>query len=245
VVSLRDKLSAARERGREARELNRQALQEAEARMRRITKAARLRSQGVSVPQVSGEPDPSVTEEDLDAMLAAEKQRRADLYDEFVRVGRVTIFRDLGVQILAGDDQVYTIGDHDPFAKVNDSRLLGPLAGAEARVTDGTSAFSWGKAVVMPLATAPLARKETADALVVFPDGTVHTAGLDGSRAVRDARRQCIEFNALAGSAAPAVTGDTGPNHAVRLQKLQDLLAAGLLSQEEFDIKRAQIIDSI
>ena len=88
------------------------------------------------------------------------------------------------------------------MTKTNSSRLLGLLAGAEAKVTEGTSAFSWGKAMVMPIATAPLARKETADAMVIFKDGTVHTVGLDGSTAVRDARKQAVQFNALTGSFA-------------------------------------------
>jgi Short C-terminal domain len=238
VVGIKEKAAAARERDREARERDRQFF-------RRIGKAAQLQALGVAVPISQGELDPSVTEEVLDGMLAAEQRRRSNLYEQFVRVGTVTIFRDLGVQVLAGDDMVYTIGKHDHFAKANDSRLLGALAGAEATVTDGTSAFSLGKALVMPAATAALARKETADALIVFADGTVHSAGLDGSRAVRDARKQSVEFNALAGAPGLSVTDDGSTDTAARLRKLQDLLAAGLLSQEEYDAKRAQVIESI
>jgi hypothetical protein len=238
MVGIKDKLAAARERDRQAMERDRQVF-------RRIGKAAQLRTMGVTVPMSQGELDPSVTEEVLDEMLAAEQRRRSDVYTQFIRAGTVTMFRDLAVQVLAGDDKVYTIGTHDHFAKTNDSRLLGALAGAEAKVTDATSAFSLGKALLMPVATAALARKETADALIVFADGTVHSAGLDGSRAVRDARKQCVEFNALAGAPDFMVTGDASTDAAARLQKLQGLLTAGLLSQEEYDAKRAQIIESI
>jgi hypothetical protein len=234
-MGLKEQWAASRERDRLAR------LAE-ETRARRYAKAEELRQLGAPAP--AGAELSALTEEALDEMVAAEQQRQAALYGEFVRVGTVITFRSFGVQVLAGGDQVYTIGDHQPWTKTNRSRLLGPLAGAEATVTDGTSAFSWGKAMVMPVATAPLARKLTADALVTFPDGTVHTRGLDGSAAVRDARKQCVDFNALAGTHAPKPT-ETGQDPRVRLQKLQDLLDAGLLNQQEYEAKRAAIIDSI
>jgi membrane protease subunit (stomatin/prohibitin family) len=110
-------------------------------------------------------------------------------------------------------------------------------------VTDATSAMSWGKAALMPLATAPLARKETADAMITFADGTVHVQPLDGSAAVRTARRQCVEFNALAGQHGQAAEGEDDP--AVRLPKLQELLEVGLITSAEFDSRRAAIIDSV
>ena len=191
-----------REKWTAAREVERQQRKAAEASQRRYATACELQKLGVPAMTADGWPDPALTEEALDAMLAAEKERRAELYKTFVRAGTVTTFRALGVQILAGDDKVYTLGNHDPLTKTNSSRLLGLLAGAEAKVTEGTSAFSWGKAMVMPIATAPLARKETADAMVIFKDGTVHTVGLDGSTAVRDARKQAVQFNALTGSFA-------------------------------------------
>jgi Short C-terminal domain len=236
-MGLRGKWTAARELDRQEREAH-------EARTRRYAKAEELRKLGVSVRTVAGRLDPALTEEALDAMVTAEKGRRAELYETFARAGTVTTFRALGIQILAGGDKVYTIGNHDPWTKTNGSRLLGPLAGAEAWVTDSTSAFSWGKAMVMPIATAPLARKETADAMVTFTDGTVHTFALDGSSALRDARKQCVQFNALTGAPAPATTG-TGSDPAIKLRKLQELRDAGLLGQEEYDAKRAEVINSI
>jgi hypothetical protein len=92
--------------------------------MRRYSKVAQLRRLGVSV-STAVELDPSWTEEALDAMLAAEKNRQAELYEAFVRAGTVIVFRAFGVQVLQGDDKVYTIGMQDSWAKTNRSRLLG------------------------------------------------------------------------------------------------------------------------
>jgi Short C-terminal domain len=233
-MGLQDKWAAARERNRQEQEAEK-------ARWRRNAKTEQLRRLGVPVPAWN---EPILEEDVLDAMLAAEQERQQQLFIKFESAA-VAKFRALGVQVLTGDGTVYTIGNNDPYEKkTNDSRLLGPLAGARAEVTGGTSAFSWGKAAVMPLATAPLARKETADAMVVFADGTVHTNGLDGSNLVREARKQAVQFNALAGTASsPAQEASSDP--AAKLRKLQELLDAGLLSQEEYEAKRAQIISSI
>jgi hypothetical protein len=235
-MSLREKWTQARERDRQEREAG-------QARMRRYSKIEQLKAMGAPVPSSETELL-SLAEETLDAMLAAEKSRQAELHEKFVRAGTVTIFRAFGVQVLKGDDKVYTIGSQNPWEKTNSSRLLGPLAGAEAKVTDGTSAFSLGKAMFMPLATAALARKETADAMIVFADGAVHSVALDGSTAVRQARKECVQFNAQAGSATSVVPAGNG-DPAFKLQKLQELRDSGLLSQQEYDAKRAEVIDSI
>ncbi len=179
-----------------------------------------------------------------DAALKAEQERQTSLFEAFVNAGGATVFRALGVQVLAGGDQVYTIGFHDLAAKVNTSRLLGPLAGAEAMVTDGSQAWSPGRAMFLPIGLTGLATKTVAHAAVVFPDGTVHTAALDGNSAVRDAQLQVVQFNALAGAHAPGAA-NTESDPAIRLRKLQELRDAGLLSQEEYETKRAEVIQSI
>lgn len=150
------------------------------------------------------------------------------------------VFRRLNVQVAVSDGRVYTIGPHEHPK----SALLGPLAGAEAMVTDGSQAWSPGRAIFLPLALTGLATKTKADAAIVFTDGTVHTAPLDGNLAVREAQRQVLQFNALAAASAPAAS-EPGSDPAARLQKLQELLDSGLLTQEEYDAKRADIIDSI
>jgi hypothetical protein len=236
-VSLRDKWTAARERDR----LQREAWK---VDQRRYAKAMALMKLGVPVTMTEGWPVPALTEEALDAMLAADNKRRAELYETFVHAGTVTTFRALGVQVLAGDDSVYSIGNHDAWAKTNGSRLLGSLAGAEAMVTDGTQAWSPGRAMFLPIGLTGLATKTKADAAIVFPDGTVHSVTLDGNLAVREAQKQVVQFNALAGVSRPTAT-ETGSDPAVKLRKLQELRDAGLLSQEEYEAKRTDIINSI
>jgi len=234
-VTLKEMLAAARERDRLDREAQK-------ARLRRYAKALELEKLGVSAVAVSGYPDASMPEDDLDRMLAAEKQRQAEVYLAIGHAEKVTTFCTIRVQVLSG--QVYSIGNCNHAAKTNSSRLLGLLGDAEAKVTDSTSAFSLGKAMVMPLATAALARKDTADVLIVFRDGTIHTTALDGSMALRDARRECVEFNAIAATAGRA-SAQTATDPAARLQKLQDLMSAGLLSQDEYQSKRAAIVDGL
>jgi hypothetical protein len=157
---------------------------------------------------------------------------------------RATVFEWLGVQVLVDNGEVHTLGSQDPAAKANTSRLLGPLAGANAMVTDGSQAWSPGRAMFLPIALAGLATKTKADAAVVFPDGTVHTTSLNDNFAVREAQRQVVQFNALAGAAAPAAT-ETGSDPAARMRKIRELREAGLLTEEEYEIKRAEIIESI
>lgn len=232
IVSVREKLAAARERERQGREAE-------QARQRRNAKRTQLEKLGVPI----GSLDSRTSEETIDAMLSAEKERQTDLYKAFVRAGTVTTFRALGVQVLVGDDKVYTIGSHESWSETNSSRLLGMLAGAQAVVTDGSQAWSPGRAMFMPIALAGLATKTMADAAVVFPDGTVHTVALNGNNEVREAQKQVVQFNAFSGSTATVIEANN--NHTSRLRKLQELREAGLLSQEEYEAKRTEIIASI
>jgi hypothetical protein len=171
-------------------------------------------------------------------------EHHAQTFEAFVNAGGPAVFQWLGVQVLAGTGTVYTVGSHNAALKTNTSRLLGPLAGAQAMVTDGSQAWSPGRAMFLPIGLAGLATKTKADAAVVFPDGTVYMTPLDGNYAVREAQKQVVRFNAMAGAVAP-VTPDTGSDPAGRLRKLQELLDAGLLTQDEYETKRADIIDSI
>ncbi len=175
----------------------------------------------------------------------AEGARRAQVYEVFVNAGGATMFQALGVQVvLAGEGTVYTIGSQDAGTKTNTSRPLGPLAGAQAMVTDGAQAWSPGRAMFLPIGLAGLATKTRADAAVVFPDGTVHTYALNSNAEVREAQKQVVQFNALAAASAPT-TAETAGDPAVKLRKLQELRDAGLISQEEYDTKRAEVINSI
>jgi hypothetical protein len=232
-MTLRENWQAAEERDHQQAEAD-------GAGHRRYANAWELHKLGVPVMSPNGGPDPALTETALAWMLAAEQGRRATLYETFARTGIVTVFPALGVQVLTGDGIVYTIGNHDPLTQTNSSRPLGLLAGAEAMVTDGPQ----GRSVFLPLAASALDAKTVADAAVVFPDGTVHVHALCDNSEVRAAQEQVAQFNALAGTAAPETT-TMDPGHVVKLQNLRALLEAGLLSQEEYAAKRAEIIASL
>jgi len=234
-MSLQENWQAAQERDRQQTDAD-------GAGHRRYAKAWELHQLGVPVMSPNGGPDPALTEAALDGMLAAEQERRATLYETYARAGIVMVFRALGVQILACDDVVYTIGNHDPLTQTNSSRPLGLLAGAEAMVTDGLP--SRGRPALLPLAATALDAKVVADAAVVFPDGTVHIRALHGNIEVRKAQKQVARFNALAGAAASEAT-EMDPGHVVRLQNLHGRREAGLLSREEYAAKRAEIIASL
>ena len=111
-------------------------------------------------------------------------------------------------------------------------------------VTDGSQAWSPGRAMFLPISFAGLATKTKADAAVVFPDGTVHTAPLDGNYAVREAQKTGRAVQCPSWCRRPCVYGDV-IDPAVRLRKLRELLDAGLVDQEEYEAKRAEIINSI
>jgi hypothetical protein len=179
-----------------------------------------------------------------DAARTAETERQAQVHEAFAAAGGPTVFRALGVQVLAAEGTVYTIGYSSAVAKTNTSRLLGQLAGAQAVVTDGAQAWSPGRAMFLPIGLAGLATKTKADAVVVFADGTVHTVALDGNNVVREAQKQAVQFNALAGASASPAT-EYGSDPAVKLRKLQELRDAALLTQQEYEVKRAEVINSI
>jgi len=193
-----------------------------------------------------------LTEETLDVMLTTEKKRRSEVYEEFIRTGSIRTFPALGVQIVpAGGEKVYTIGPHDQWKKTNGSRLLGSLAGAQATVTDGSQAWSPGRAMFLPVALAGLATTAKANAAVVFPDGTVHTRALNGGSEIREAQVQVVQFNALAASNQPAYGAASGPagglaqdpaGIAAELERLTTLRASGALDEEEFRAAKARII---
>jgi len=229
-MSLQENLQAAQERDRQQAEAD-------GAGHRRYAKAWELHKLGVPVMSPNGAPDPALTETALAWMLAAERERRASLYETFARSGIATVFPGLDVQILTGDGIVYTIGDHDPLTQTNSSRPLGLLAGAEAMVTDGPQVPRYGRSVLLPLAATALDAKTVADA-------AAHIHALCGNTEIRKAQKQVARFNVLAGTAAPEPT-NMDPGHVVKLQNLQELREAGLLSWEEYAAKRAEIIASL
>lgn len=86
--------------------------------------------------------------------------------------------------------------------------VLGPLAGAQAEISDPTRHRRVGGPLAATAVTAPIlgplallgmaSKKSKSLAFVVFPDGTVHEKKLDGNMAIRAATREVVQFNALA-----------------------------------------------
>jgi len=146
--------------------------------------------------------------------------------------GPDAVFPALGVQVRGEVVETY--------AAPAGAGALGPLAGAEARLTDGSQAWSPGRAVFMPVALAGLATKTKAAAFVIFADGTYSQTPLNGNVAVREAQAEAVKFNLLAGT-RPAPAQQEG-DVAATLRKLTSLHAEGLLTDEEFAAKRAEVI---
>lgn len=153
--------------------------------------------------------------------------------------GRVTApdatFPALGVQVRQGAVETYGA----PLG----ARALGQLAGAEARLTDGSQAWSPGRAMFMPVGFAGLATKTKATAFVIFADGTHHETPLNDNATVRSAQAEAVKFNLIAGQPAPPVPQQE--DVAAVLRKLASLHDEGLLTDEEFAAKRAEIIARI
>ena len=115
-------------------------------------------------------------------------------------------FPTMGLKIV--DGQISTFGLL--------SRPLGPLAGAEAEISDPTRHHRVGGAVSATILTAgvlgPLAmagaltKKSKAFVFVAFTDGTLHEKKLDGKMAIRNAQREVAQFNALARASNAAVS---------------------------------------
>jgi hypothetical protein len=72
--------------------------------------------------------------------------------------------------------------------------ILGPLAGAAAEVTDGTSRHALRRVLTV---VGSLSMKTSAAAFVVTADGELARHKLDGAIPVRHAQAQTVRFNAL------------------------------------------------
>jgi hypothetical protein len=138
-------------------------------------KQAQLRRLGIAPADIS-----TLSETELDSQIAAETQRRREMYLKFAREARVSTFVQLGVQVLAGDGDVYSIGEHDPYGKTNSSAVLGPLAGAEAHVTARTMGPIYALAGSAPVAMA--AGRAAAVAVVATPGAEISGDPMDRLR---------------------------------------------------------------
>jgi hypothetical protein len=77
---------------------------------------------------------------------------------------------------------------------------------------------------------------------VIFGDGRYHEAALNGNAAVWAAQAEAVKFNLMAGTPElPAQQQDV----AAALRQLVSLHDEGLLTDEEFAAKRAEVIARI
>ena len=147
------------------------------------------------------------------------------------------VFPVLGVQV-RGDIVESHVPGYPP-------QMLGPLAGAQAQLTDGHQAWSPGRAMFLPIGLAGLATKTRATAFVIFPDGSYHERALNGNKAVGAAQSEALKFNLLASPAAAQQPQPAQEDTAATLRKLADLHREGLLTDEEYTAKRAEVIARI
>lgn len=180
--------------------------------------------------------DYGVSRDDLKLDVQREYDRQLEVRrSQGGHTGPDAIFPALGVQVRGEAVETYAA----PLG----ASALGPLAGAEARLTDGSQAWSPGRAMFLPVGLAGLATKTRAAAFVIFADGTYHEAALDGNAAVRDAQAEAVKFNLMVGTHAPPAQHHE--DVAAILRKLTSLRDEGLLTDEEFAAKRAEVIARI
>ena len=101
----------------------------------------------------------------------------------------------MSLGVVVADDTIYRLSGLGRQAGI-----LGPLAGAAAEVTDGTSRRTLPR--VIAVVGGALSKKTSAAAFVVTADGELARHRLDGVIPVRQAQAQSIKFNALVRRAA-------------------------------------------
>jgi hypothetical protein len=114
-------------------------------------------------------------------------------------------FFTLGVK--TDGTQVYTLS----------GRVLGPLAGARAELGEPTRHHRVAGSLAATAVTAPVlgplallgmtSKKSKSIAFVVFVNSAVHQKNLDGTTAIRNAQREVVQFNAIAGPGTGSSSG--------------------------------------
>jgi hypothetical protein len=181
-----------------------------------------------------------------------QKQRWDDIKAEAGRTRLLTkgeVFAGLGVRVRGGE-----VFPYPTFSQA----ALGPVEGARAELTDPTKAQMIGAGLASgvafgtllgPVALAPaLLRKSKAVAFVVCANARFYEKKLDGSMAIRLAQSDAVKFNALVASVSPPASAEP-PSKALspreRLTELTNLHEDGLLTDEEYQAKHAEIISQL
>ena len=83
-------------------------------------------------------------------------------------------------------------------------------------------------------------------AFVVCTNGRFHEKKLDGTAAIRAAQRDAVKLNALLGPASAAASAQPASlTPRERLKDLANLHDDGLLTDEEYESKRTEIISQL
>jgi hypothetical protein len=137
----------------------------------------------------------------------AEQQQRTDdaLRVQVVRDGRQLPDNELpGLGVIVRADGVHPWSASDEVG----SRVLGPLAGAQAGIAGAVKTAGAGTAAAAGVAFGPAgalvalaARGSKPFAYVIFPDGTLHQASLPDKHVAGRAQADVLRFNALAAQA--------------------------------------------
>ena len=125
----------------------------------------------------------------VEAKMVERKAAKATSSAQWRRFTAKTTFVYLGVVV--ADDTIYRLS-----CPGRQACILGPLAGATAEVTDGTSRHTLSRLIAV--VGSALSKKTSAAAFVVTADGELARHKLDGVIPVRQAQAQSIKFNALA-----------------------------------------------
>ena len=178
--------------------------------------------------------DWNLPRDDLKPAVQAEYDRQRAVRREQLRHQRAVdaAFPALGIQVRG--DLV------EAYAAPLGAAALGPLAGAQAQVTNGAKVWNPAMLTFLP---AGLATRVKATAFVIFADRTYHETELDGDGVVRDAQVEAVRFNLLTGPLTPA--SPPQDDVASVLRKLASLREEGLLTEEEYAAKRAEVIARI
>jgi hypothetical protein len=129
----------------------------------------------------------------IEAKMVEPNAAKATSSARWRRFTAKTTFVYLGVVV--ADDTIYRLNGLGRQAGI-----LGPLAGATAEVTDGTSRHTLSR--VIAVVGSALSKKTSAAAFVVTAGGELARHKLDGVIPVRQAQAQSIKFNALVRRAA-------------------------------------------
>ncbi len=121
-------------------------------------------------------------------------------------------------------------------------RALGPLAGAQAQNDGRPSGLEPGAGYIPAHRDGRAGHQDPRHCLRDLPCGSYHERALDSNKAVGAAQSEALKFNLLASPPAAQQPQPAQEDTAATLRKLASLHDEGLLTDEEYAAKRAEVI---